>query len=341
MIKLTKNIAIIVMFAIIIAILIPTASVSAAMVEPQCKEQRDPSDLFFEPVGVYYEGSSTWRVIVSDEATEVAVNLANLINDINSFVITASVNGGADVGPFVAYNVAQAAGVPAIYVYPDTATWGMNGAAYIVVGMTGVTATTSKTVVFNVDGILYTVVFERVSPEPEKIFVLDEETGIMVAAAGVSAINVDTSLIVEPILEGTVFDGIKLLLKDAKDFVAFDIRLSNQIEELDGIAEVYIPLPGGFDENNLKAYRVVEGEIVAEYGVEVVTIDGVKYAVFLTDHFSDYILADMGTRPPVIAPTPTEKTDNEPKMGETTYVLSASIIAIISLGIYAVVKFKK
>ena len=59
----------------------------------------------------------------------------------------------------------------------------------------------------------------------------------------------------------------------------------------DGYVTVMIPVGDDFDQEDLEVLRVVQGDDVV-FESDLITIDGQKYCVFKTNHFSTYCLID-------------------------------------------------
>lgn len=86
-------------------------------------------------------------------------------------------------------------------------------------------------------------------------------------------------------------ERFKVSLGDSTNkIVAYDINLlSNGVKvQPNGKVKISIPIPNGFNRNNLYVARIDEDGTVTKYDV---TING-DYAEFETNHFSDYVLAE-------------------------------------------------
>lgn len=120
----------------------------------------------------------------------------------------------------------------------------------------------------------------------------DVRTGITVDSTD-SSIPLDTLISVDELTSGKEYEEIMSVL-DAKGSKSFDINLfSNTIDKYitklaNGEFKVSIPIGAEFDGKNLIVYYVDENKEIHEYEV---TIKG-KEAVFTTDHFSIYTLAE-------------------------------------------------
>ena len=137
------------------------------------------------------------------------------------------------------------------------------------------------------------------------------------------------------------------VLEDDMNFVAYDIKLkSNGVEiQPNGKVKISIPVPDGFDTSKLVVYRIEDDGSKVEYNVNIVTIDGKKYAQFETEHFSTYVLAETTksdttsaelTKPDITTETsskPEHKLDDTPKTGSFSIlpylVVTGIIISLI------------
>ena len=121
-----------------------------------------------------------------------------------------------------------------------------------------------------------------------------------------------------------------------KDFIkAYDINLFSDLkneyikEVKDGII-VRIPLEDDFDKKIVDVYHVKEdGTKGQKYEGKIEKIDGKKYAVFTTNHFSTYAIAEQKEN------KVTEKVPNtNDTIGKSITILLFSIIGILSTIIY-------
>lgn len=170
----------------------------------------------------------------------------------------------------------------------------------------------------------------------EAIYTTQDTNTNIKLSANVGIVPDGTTLNVEAITSGNVFDAISEKLGDVK-FSLFDISLMSNntaIQPTNGTVEISIPIPSGYDTSNLVVYRFADdGSQEQEYAV---TIDG-NYAVFETDHFSNYALAEK----PATTNTSTSdnQLDNEPKTGIANPVtLVVSTLAIACLGLFVCIK---
>ena len=131
---------------------------------------------------------------------------------------------------------------------------------------------------------------KMIKPEYKTV---DIYTDIEISSAS-SEIPLDTSITAKKLTSGTEYDKIIEKL-DVENSVTFDLKLYSastgditKLEKENEEFEVRIPLPKALEDKVLIAYYVDENGIVKDY--EVTPEDG--YAVFTTDHFSIYTLAE-------------------------------------------------
>ena len=132
----------------------------------------------------------------------------------------------------------------------------------------------------------------KVFDEELEIITADAASGIEISTNGV--IPLDTLIQVAKLTNGEEYDKIvKILNNDNVEM--FDIKLfsksaSDFITKLDnGSFEVKLPISDKLKGKDLVVYHVKEDDSVETYKV---TIDG-DYAIFTTDHFSVYTLAEQ------------------------------------------------
>lgn len=159
-----------------------------------------------------------------------------------------------------------------------------------------------------------------------------------------ASIPFDTLIQVSKITSGTEYDKIIKILEVANSEM-FDLKLySNSIGKnitklANGTFEVKIPINEEFKGKDLMVYYVDENNKIEEH--EVTVKDG--YAIFTTDHFSVYTLAEKKvieetpentpTNTPAETPTKGEK-DETPKTGVVDvmgYVLIATFISAVGI----------
>lgn len=170
----------------------------------------------------------------------------------------------------------------------------------------------------------------------EAIYTTQDTATNIKLSANVGVVPDGTTLEVEAITSGNVFDAISEKLGDTK-FSLFDISLMSNntaIQPTNGTVKISIPIPSSYNTSNLVVYRFADdGSQEQEYAV---TVDG-NYAVFETDHFSNYALAEK----PATTNTSTSdnQLDNEPKTGIANSVtLVVSTLAIACLGLFVCIK---
>lgn len=180
----------------------------------------------------------------------------------------------------------------------------------------------------------YVLVNEATKEETSVISIKDSTTNIRLdALAGV--VPDDTTLKVEAITEGERFDAIKSVLDNEK-FCIFNISLISNGSAIQpsGNVKISIPIPTGYDRDNLIAYRIDSDGTKTEYSVK---IDG-DYAVIETNHFSDYVLAEKLSASSTEEQNNTSdsKLDSEPKTGinnPVSFVVTVLVIACLGLAL--------
>lgn len=132
----------------------------------------------------------------------------------------------------------------------------------------------------------------------------DAKSGVTISNVGTSKkLPFDTLIQVSKLTSGTdynkVVSAIESLLNNKDAIEMFDLKLfSNALENYvtkldDGSFKVKIPVSDKLkNAPSLIAYYVDENNKVKEYPVTFEVIDNVRYAVFTTDHFSIYTLAE-------------------------------------------------
>jgi len=152
----------------------------------------------------------------------------------------------------------------------------------------------------------------------------DFNTNVSVATKS-SSVPLDTIIEVEKLTSGTEYDKIKKAI-NVEDSVTYDIKLHSDSTDKyvtkldDGSFEVRIPIPEGWDKENLEVYYVDDKEEVTTYDVTPKE----NYAVFLTNHFSAYTLATVKANT-----TPTKA----PATGDMTGLLVWSMAMLTSGGV--------
>ncbi|MBR3771727.1 MAG: hypothetical protein IKL07_05610, partial [Clostridium sp.] len=122
-----------------------------------------------------------------------------------------------------------------------------------------------------------------------------------------SSIPLDTRVDVDKLTNGIEYDKIMNVL-DVEENITFDISLysdakGDKVTKLEnGTFEVKIPLTDELKDKDLVAYYVDENDEIVEYEVTVDEENGC--AVFATDHFSIYTIAEVKEVEPAPNPTP-------------------------------------
>lgn len=129
-------------------------------------------------------------------------------------------------------------------------------------------------------------------------------------------LEADTTIIPEntELITEKIENYANTMLTNTNEFYAYDITLkSNGVKvQPNGKVKIRIPIPEGMETSNLVVYRVEENELI-KYDVTIEEVDGAKFAVFETDHFSTYILADNSTKE---SQEENDVTNEETKTGE-------------------------
>ena len=149
----------------------------------------------------------------------------------------------------------------------------------------------------------------KVVTEDLEVKTRDVKSGITISNVGTSKkLPFDTLIKVSKLTSGTDYEkvvkALESLLDNKDNLEMFDLKLfSNALENYitkldDGSFKVKIPLNGKLKEAaSLIAYYVDENNKVHEYPITFEIIDGVRHAVFTTDHFSIYTLAEKEAEP--------------------------------------------
>lgn len=158
------------------------------------------------------------------------------------------------------------------------------------------------------------------------MILLDNETKVKLEADNGIVPN-DTILEVKKIMEKEILTDIKTILGDnVKQFELFDITLkSNGVEiQPNGKVKISIPIPDCFFTTNLAVYRIEENGDKIKCDAKVID----SSLQFETDHFSKYVIAEIGRD--------SNEKDDTPKTGtiENIYYI-LPIIFISALGIIA------
>lgn len=149
----------------------------------------------------------------------------------------------------------------------------------------------------------------------------------------------NTKLLVKEVTTGNNYNIVSQALEtDVNKFVLYDISLESNNAKIqpNGKVKISIPVPNGFDKNNISVYRVEDKENKIEYSTKIEKMEEKEYAVFETDHFSNYVIAEKTTKVEQLQETQKQenlqhKLDNEPKTGIINVVSIVSIIVAVSL----------
>ena len=161
---------------------------------------------------------------------------------------------------------------------------------------------------------------------------------------------------VNTVTSGDTYNRVQTALSnEVNKFVVYDIDLTSENIEIqpNGKVKMIIPIPNDFDTSNLVVYRIEEDGTKTKYDV---TVEG-EYAVFETDHFSTYVLAEEKEQIQDNTDNESDNTDNTnnnetdstnkgeldetPKTGvETNGTIALTLVSIVSLaGVIALKKF--
>ena len=146
------------------------------------------------------------------------------------------------------------------------------------------------------------------------------------------------------VTEQNILNRVQTALKDISNkYTTYDITLlkDNVKIQPNGEIKISIPIPNSYNKEQIEIYRIEENGTKIKYDVKV---EG-DYAIFETDHFSIYVLAEKQTQNPTEPTTdkgekdktPTTNTiskekDDTPKTGTETiniigYVLATTVLA--------------
>lgn len=205
-------------------------------------------------------------------------------------------------------------------------------------GCESVIAGTKETHKF-VDGICTVCSYKQ---EKKNNTIVNPETKVQLEYDGNSLPN-NTKLEVILIEEGGTYQEVKETLPEVKQFMLFDISLLSNGTKIqpNGKVKISIPVPETFDTSKLIVYRMERQEKI-EYEVKIVTIDDKTYAQFETDHFSNYVLAEIEKQEEIIPDVPDKDTvlDDEPKTGTVNIVAEVGIVFGLAIIGYIIGKKK-
>lgn len=179
----------------------------------------------------------------------------------------------------------------------------------------------------------------------KKVVSTDKDTNVKLETTG-AVVPTNTIMDVTPIKDGETFKTVEKVMSNVKNFKIFDITLeSNGVKiQPKGNVKISIPIPSDMTTENLIVYRVDESGEKTEYKVTVETVSNVKYATFITNHFSTYVLAELSAQDNITTNnnqnTNTHKLDDSPKTGMVDLVSIISLIAIVSFAGIVILKRK-
>lgn len=166
---------------------------------------------------------------------------------------------------------------------------------------------------------------------------VDLKTNVSVTTDS-SSVPLDAVIEVEKLTEGTDYDRIIKIL-DVKENETFDIKIrsgsiDNYVAKLeDGKFEVKIPVPEKLKGKALVVYYVDQNDNPIEY--EVTVKDG--FAVFATDHFSVYTLAEKANQKSEI-----QGTGSSPQTGdESSMALWITLMIVVALGVSGTLLYRR
>ena len=256
--------------------------------------------------------------------------------------------------------------VPATRIYTSTRTGAdIDVTLVMAVKITALRADGSgETVTISIDGsILKLEYIEKPYANEAEISVLDEDNvGIKINTAE-SELPADTVLVAREIRSGPLYEKVGLILTEAINFVAIDIVLELDGNEIkpNGKIEISIPIPENIRSSNASVFRIEDNGDTISYPVIITEANGIEYATFETEHFSIYVLAEThnadhnnptrnetsvrekntaNSNAPNSPIAQIDKTDEEnetsfaesPATGATSFLDSNMIIAVLALG---------
>lgn len=148
-----------------------------------------------------------------------------------------------------------------------------------------------------------------------------------------SSVPLDTIISADVLTSGTEYDRIKGALNEEKIYM-YDLSLyssttGQNVSKLEnGEFQVKIPVPAGFDSNDMTVYYVDADNKVTEHAV---TIEN-SYVTFTTDHFSIYTLAissNAENGAGTVTPEQTPAKPDVPPTGDNNMMLLWASVAIL------------
>lgn len=125
--------------------------------------------------------------------------------------------------------------------------------------------------------------------ETKKYEIKEESSGIIVVTDDKN-VSDETKINVKE--DTTDYSNIN---ENINKYVAYDISLSNNndIISIETESEVYLKIPNDYDPEKLVVYYILDNVIEETFDVEVIQKDKENYAMFKTNHFSIYVLAEL------------------------------------------------
>lgn len=170
-----------------------------------------------------------------------------------------------------------------------------------------------------------------------KFITSDFRTNVTVSTDNTNIIPLDTMIKIKELTSGEEYSRILKIL-DTTNSEMFDISLfSSSVNKYvtkleDGSFEVRIPITEKFKDKNLVVYYVDDNGKIIEYPVEISNGE----AVFKTDHFSIYTLAELTEGEQI------DKETNNPKTGDNIIIyIVIGTVALLGIIVCVVMYLKK
>ncbi len=207
-------------------------------------------------------------------------------------------------------------------------------------GVDGITAD-DFCCVATINGLQHHLVIKKgsskmVTPKYQNV---DVQSDVAVSATDAS-VPLDTTIEVEKLTEGETYDKIIEIL-DVDKNVTFDISLysaslgENITKLKNGVFEVKIPVPTEWEGEDLAVYYITADDEVEEHEVTPVTEGNATFAIFETNHFSIYTLAEKKGNANAVAPdgaTPQPEELPDVQTGYANVALLWAMLALLSGG---------
>ena len=179
----------------------------------------------------------------------------------------------------------------------------------------------------------------------------DETTGILIKAAP-GVVPPRSEFLIEELLPntdkynsmwGNLSENIKSTLEKIKAYSILYFNSHNKKLFPEGI-DIYIPIPDGFNLDEIFAVCVAEGVENEKFPVTIHEENGIKYAKFTTTHFSDFAIYDTANAKDVTENGDGTNTENDAvKTGDQTsyWIIGLGTLALLSAGALLFVKRRK